>query len=117
MTYILLILFIVILYTFHKRYFPVYGVPCSNGVIELQESTSVVVDLRDYNVSAKKPLTGAINIPIAYLKRYYREIPNKKVHVIANDHLEKNMGVRLLRKKGFKVVSYTLNDCPCNQIK
>lgn len=74
----------------------------------------ILIDLRDYNISTKNPISEAINIPIAYLKRYYRDIHAKKVHVIASDQLEKNMGIRFLRKKGFKISSYSLTNCNCN---
>ncbi len=36
----------------------------------------IVIDLRDYNESYTKQIEGAINIPIAYLNRHYKEIPN-----------------------------------------
>ena len=98
----LLISVIVMLY---KRAVPVSGVPCKN---KIQESGTAVVDLRDYNDSSDHPVAGAINIPVAYLNRSHTDIPGNKVHVIAGGTIEKNIGIRILRKKGYQVVSYTL---------
>lgn len=114
MKIILAILFLLIFVTIYKRYFPIYGVPCQPV---RRDKDNVIVDLRDYNISDKKPLSGAINIPVAYLKRNYHEIPGKEVHVVAMNQLEKNMGIRLLRQRGFDVVSYTINDCLCSKNK
>ncbi|MFS0780229.1 sulfurtransferase [Bacillus sp. 1P06AnD] len=115
MTYILILLGIAILFVAYSRYVPVTGVRCKSINATMQESSPVVVDLRDYNESFKKPLKGTINIPVAYIKRHYQDIPEKKVHVVATDKIEKNMGVRLLRKEGFKVVSYSIENCPCGK--
>jgi rhodanese-related sulfurtransferase len=100
----------------YVRYVPVIGVQ-SARVTELNPHLIQVVDIREYNQSYRHPIPKSINIPIAYLKRNYQEIESKKVHVIASDHLEKNMGIRLLRKKGFKVMSYTIINGNGNQQK
>lgn len=105
----LFVLFFVYLY---RRYVPVCGVPCT----KLTNPDSIMVDLRDYPLAAKNPILGAISIPIAYLNRYNTEITGIKVHVIASNQLEKNIGIRLLRKKGFNVIGYMLTDCPCKKI-
>ncbi|MBY0098710.1 hypothetical protein H0185_18255 [Mesobacillus maritimus] len=91
----------------YVRYVPVTGVQ-STILTDLHTQSIKVVDIREYNQSYNYPIPKSINIPIAYLKRNYQEIGSKKVHVIASDHLEKNMGIRLLRKRGFKVMSYTI---------
>jgi rhodanese-related sulfurtransferase len=91
----------------YVRYVPVTGVQ-SAIVTDLNTHSIQVIDIREYNQSYRHPIPKSINIPIAYLKRNYQEIGSKKVHVIASDHLEKNMGIRLLRKKGFNVISYTI---------
>jgi rhodanese-related sulfurtransferase len=67
-----------------------------------------IIDLRDYNESDKNPIEGELNIPIAYLKRNFREIPKRELHLIVSSILEKNMGIRFLRKKGFCVVGYSI---------
>ncbi|WP_042352379.1 sulfurtransferase [Bacillus massiliigorillae] len=111
MTYILIAVFLIILIMMYKRFAPVQGVPCSKVK---QELPVVIVDLRDYNISDKRPLSSnAINIPVAYLNRHYHEIPSKNVHVIAQNQIEKNMGIRLLRKNGINVMSYTMSNCTC----
>ncbi|MEH6941708.1 sulfurtransferase [Bacillus sp. JJ722] len=110
MTYVFIALFSIILLMMYRRYAPVVGVPCSKIK---QNQPIVIVDLRDYNISNKTPLSNAINIPVAYLNRHHHEIPGKNVHVIAQNQLEKNMGIRLLRKNGINVMSYTMSNCLC----
>lgn len=88
-----------------RRYLPVKNVPYEGKVEEVQE---VIVDIRDYNISDKNPLEGSINIPVAYIERYHEEIPRDKVHLVVHDELEKNIGVRMLRKKGIQVISYSV---------
>ena len=75
---------------------------------QLNNDRRKIIDLRDYNVSSESPIDGAMNIPIAYLNRSIREIPNEELHVIASDQLEKNIGIRYLRQKGYQVVGYTI---------
>lgn len=91
----------------YVRYVPVTGVQ-SSRMTDFNIHSMQFVDIREYNQSYKQPIPNSINIPIAYLKRNYQEIANRKIHVIASDHLEKNMGIRILRKKGFNVSSYTI---------
>jgi rhodanese-related sulfurtransferase len=102
---------LVFLYT---RYFPVKGVKCCQ-LSNLEGIGIQIVDVRDYNYSYKDPILRAINIPVAYLKRNYHEIPRISVHIVAADPLEKNVSIRFLRKHGFKVAGYTLTDCKCHE--
>jgi rhodanese-related sulfurtransferase len=95
-------LFVVILY--FNRYVPVRNVP----VVDSKVKDAVFVDLRDYQDSAKNPVTGAINIPCGYLKRYIKEIPDQQIVIIASNEVEKNFGARLLKKYGFNVKGYTI---------
>ncbi|WP_419888277.1 hypothetical protein ACN6MT_23310 [Neobacillus niacini] len=101
----------------YKRYFPVLGVKC-HPLSELDLSQIEILDVRDYNESYKNPIDGAINIPISYFKRNMHEIPHKELHLVVSSLLEKNIGIRTLQKKGFRVVGYTfvrnheLNKCP-----
>ncbi|MDA1477631.1 rhodanese-like domain-containing protein [Bacillus changyiensis] len=106
----MIVIQILILEFIYNRYIPVRGVQCFNTL----NADAIIVDVRDYHQSYKDPLRTAINIPIAYLKRNYHEISSSKVYVVASDHLEKNMSIRFLRKKGFEVLGYTLTDCRCN---
>jgi len=64
----------------------------------------VLLDLRDYNVSYKSPLKGSYNIPSAYLKRYFSELPKQDL-VIATEQLKYvRADVRFLQKQGFNIV-------------
>lgn len=91
----------------YKRYFPVLGIKCRQ-LKELDLSTMVILDLRDYNESCKSPIEGAINIPLAYLKRNFHEIPNRNIHLVVTSLLKKNIGIRDLKGKGHRVASYSL---------
>lgn len=99
--------FIAIAYFLYKRYIPVRGVQYAR-LEELDFEKINVIDLRDYNDSYKSPIKGAINIPIAYLNRSYKEIPCCKLHVISSSILEKNVGIRFLRRKGFMIIGFTI---------
>jgi rhodanese-related sulfurtransferase len=101
-TVFIISLFLVTLY--FNRYVPVRNVPAVNT----EQKDVVLVDLRDYQDSAKYPVNGAINIPCGYLKRYKREIPNRQIVIIASNDVEKNFGARLLKKYGFTVKGYTI---------
>ncbi|WP_019243853.1 MULTISPECIES: hypothetical protein [Bacillus] len=114
MTYIIVFFLLVFFVSLYKRYVPVIGVPCKHINNDQIEQSKVIVDLRDYNDSDKTHLEEAIRIPVAYLQRYHHEIPSKNVHIIVNDRIEKNMGIRLLRKKGISVDSYTMSNCSCS---
>lgn len=99
----------IVIFILYRRYFPVFGVQC-NRLRDLDLDKINVIDVRDYNESYKNPIDGAINIPIAYLKRNYYEIPNRDLHVVVSSLVEKNMGIRFLRQKGFRVAGYTITD-------
>jgi rhodanese-related sulfurtransferase len=107
----ILMIFISIIY---KRYFPIYKVPCL-PTMNLRDGNIVVLDIRDYNEVSSKPIPHSLNIPYAYLKRYYTKIPNQSIHVIASDRLERNLGLRFLIHKGFHVKSYSLMEFPCSK--
>ncbi|WP_174733483.1 sulfurtransferase [Mesobacillus harenae] len=111
--YTLIALITGIVFLLYKRYVPVLGVPCKDIREEKLEYIDIILDIRDYNISSKTPVEGALTIPTAYLARYFKEIPGREIYIVASDHLEKNMGIRLLRKRGFKVMGYTLTDCGC----
>ena len=106
---IIIALFISILISInaYKRYIPVRGVsPLSHFT---GEKDICLLDTRDYPTSNKDPFFGFINIPYAYLKRYYRDLPSKKVFIIATDQIEKNLAIRFLRKKGFEILGYKIS--------
>jgi rhodanese-related sulfurtransferase len=97
---------IVILVILYKRYFPVLGVKCYQ-VEELDLTKLKILDVRDYNVSYKNPIDGALNIPLGYLKRNMNEIPDRDLHLVVSSLLEKNVGARVLKQKGYRVVGYS----------
>jgi rhodanese-related sulfurtransferase len=115
MIYLILAL-LVILVILYNRYFPVLGVKCSQ-LEEVDLTNLEILDVRDYNESYKNPIEGALNIPIAYLKRHINEIPQKNLHLVVSSLLEKNVGVRALKQKGYRIVGYSyvsqnrINEC------
>jgi hypothetical protein len=94
----------------YKRYFPVRGIPCKKTGHD--KTSTVVLDIRDYNIDVNQ-YQSDLRIPYAYLKRFIQEIPKDNIHVIANDRLELNLGVRYLLAKGYQVASYQISNCPC----
>jgi rhodanese-related sulfurtransferase len=98
---------ILIIYSLYKRYFPVCGVP-NYTLTDIELDVIKVIDVRDFNESYKNPIKGAVNIPLAYLKRNLNEIPDRKVHVIGSNKIDKNVAIRFLRQKGFHVKGYTI---------
>jgi hypothetical protein len=113
----LLILFIIFigLKEFYKRYYPVKGIPCIDPMKQPQNGEITFLDIRDYNEVNKTDDYMTLHIPYAYLKRFYKDIPKNDIHLIAQDPLELNLGIRFLERKGFKVISYSLSNCPCDQ--
>lgn len=109
MAIVMFVLLIVVGYLIAIRYFPIIGLNYIDKK-ELDLTTLIKIDVRDYNESYKSPVKGAINVPVAYLKRYYFEIPSKDLIVVASNRLDKNVGIRFLRTKGFKVVGYTITN-------
>ncbi|MBU7593082.1 hypothetical protein [Metabacillus halosaccharovorans] len=107
-----LALFLIICYFSVQRSRWIKNVPCVD--VKHHDQASQIVDVRDYNNLSTMTISSAIVIPIPYLKRYYHEIPSKKVHVIAGSQLEKNIGVRFLQKNGFDVTGYSLAECTCS---
>ncbi|KPB03961.1 hypothetical protein [Bacillus sp. CHD6a] len=100
----------------YNRYVPVLGVPCVKDL----ENTSTVktIDVRDYNY-VDEPVQAAVNIPVAYLQRNYQQFQGDKVVVLASSHMEKNISVRYLKKKGIEVIGYRVigNSCKCPKLK
>jgi hypothetical protein len=94
----------------YKRYFPVLGIPCEK--VGHDKTSTVVLDIRDYNIDTNQNQSD-LRIPYAYLRRFIEEVPNQRLHVIANDRLELNLGLRYLLKKGYQIASYQINNCPC----
>lgn len=91
-----------------KRHFPVFRV--ENITNHVDVGTSIVVDVRDYIESHNSPIERAINVPVAYLNRFYSEIPKSDLIVVASNRLERNLAIRFLRKRDFKVVGYLITN-------
>ena len=99
----------VVLYFLFRRNIQIARIPQIDEK-ELELTRLNIVDLRDYNVSYKSPIENAMNIPVPYIKRHYKDIKSNDLIVAASNRLEKNVGIRILRRKGFKVVGYILID-------
>lgn len=114
MLYILLPMILLIIPLF-KRYYPVKNIPCySLEQFSLQKET-VLLDVRDYNESCHCEIPGAVNLPIPYINRHIQEIPHNQIHLVASNPLEKNVGVRILQKRGFKIVGFSMPECHCEK--
>ncbi|MEH7246411.1 hypothetical protein V7114_06380 [Neobacillus niacini] len=105
---------IIILVIIYKRYFPVLGVKYFQ-LGELDLSKVKILDIRDYNESYKNPIEGSLNIPLGYLKRNINEIPHLDLHLVVSSLLEKNVGARVLRQKGYRVVGYSFESSKLNE--
>lgn len=90
----------------YKRRIPVRQI--QKCLLQELNAGMAIVDVRDYNDSYKSPTPNALNLPIAYLVRHIHELPKKPLHIIASTQLEKNMSVRIIRKAGHEVRSYSL---------
>lgn len=103
----LIVTSITMLIMLYKRYFPVLGLKYYPlGELDLTELE--ILDVRDYNESYRTPVEGSLNIPLGYLKRHINEIPPRDLHLVVSSLLEKNVGARDLRKKGYQVVRYSI---------
>ncbi|MBU9673163.1 hypothetical protein KQ939_01960 [Planococcus sp. CP5-4] len=100
---------------FYKRFVTAKGVKhdCADNVKE--NGDILLLDVRAYNISYKDPIEGAFELPVAYFIRGYEEIKDSPIHIIASDKMEKNMAVRLLRKKDKNVISYSLTEENCGE--
>jgi hypothetical protein len=117
-----MLLFIIIVLSMiialYRRYIPVTGVKAKKEYPTVTESIEIL-DVRDYNKSFNDPVPLAVNLPIAYIKRNWNELSGTPLHVIASTKVEKNLSIRLLRRKGYRVTGYTLTDkqSPLSQSK
>lgn len=96
-----------VIYSLFKRYFPVCGVRY-HDLNDLELDEIKIIDVRDFNESYKNPIKGAINLPLAYLKRNLNEIPDRKLHVVGSNKIDRNVAIRFFRQKGFHVNGYTI---------
>ncbi|MEK3843582.1 MULTISPECIES: sulfurtransferase [Bacillus] len=96
----------------YRRYYPITGISCIHKD-KLKAIDMTILDIRHYNDVPNFSDNIILNIPYAYLKRFYLEIPRDKIHIIARDWVELNLGVRFLKRKGIHVNSYELAACKC----
>lgn len=113
--YLFILSFMLLAASMYKRYYPVKGIPCIQKENGLTDNHITILDIRDYNETTSDSHTDSLNIPYAYLKRFYKEIPRSKIHVIASDKLELNLGLRFLIGNGFDITSYEITECPCKK--
>ncbi|WP_062356858.1 rhodanese-like domain-containing protein [Bacillus kwashiorkori] len=114
MVYISIFIMSIVSYILYVRYVPVMNVLCKKLDSKYcQEVEFVVLDIRDYQEAAKQKIDKTITIPFAYLKRYAHEIPKKPIHLICANSLERNIGTRFLRRRGFQIISCTLTEKDC----
>ena len=109
--YFFVLLIMILSIPIYNRYFPVKSVPCIKNGYKNQNAT--ILDIRDYHVSSKDHAYETLKIPYSYLRRYNNGISKNKIHLIASDQVELNLGLRYLLRKGFEVGSYEIMDCPC----
>ncbi|MEC3885314.1 rhodanese [Halobacillus sp. HZG1] len=81
--------------------------------MDMSEVTSedgmvVPVDTRDYQTSSQDKLGQAVCLPLAYLERHHQDIPQRPIVLICSDEVEKNLAARLLKRKGYEVIGYTI---------
>ncbi|WP_335871677.1 hypothetical protein [Bacillus sp. 2205SS5-2] len=98
---LLLLLIIGISFSIHYRYTPTN---CKKK--SCQTSSDLTwIDVRDYQESNASPVESNFHIPCGYIYRHSHEIKANQVGVIASSKIEKNVAVRMLRKKGLQVVN------------
>ncbi|WEG12929.1 hypothetical protein PU629_00815 [Pullulanibacillus sp. KACC 23026] len=85
----------------HLRKLPYLEI--KNGVTDHLDQMAIL-DLRDFNQSYKSPINNALNIPSAYLKRYYSEIPNKAIVIVASEPRLVAADIQFLKRKGHRIV-------------
>jgi rhodanese-related sulfurtransferase len=108
---LLTIIIIIISFSIYQRYVPVNGVQCHPEIPPSAKAVSIeILDVREYNLSYSKPIPGALNLPIAYLKRHRHELSGKTIYLVASSKVEKNLSIRWLRRNGYSVSGFTLTD-------
>lgn len=106
MKIIFLIIWVVLF--LYKRYVPILGIKKIQSIDDLNFRVKdlVLVDTRDYQTSYKNPVNHAICLPLPYLYRHHNEIEGEQVILIVTNRLEKNLSIRILRRKGFNIKGY-----------
>ncbi|WP_330948712.1 hypothetical protein [Virgibacillus sp. MG-45] len=93
----------------YQRYIPVLGIGKKDlNYVSYSKEDITIVDTRDYQVSSNQKIEKAVCIPLPYLNRHCYDIPDKKVFLVSESKLEKNLSARILRRKGMRVIGYHL---------
>jgi len=100
---------LIFLILFYQRNVPVKGID-SIPLGNLHGNDHFYLDLREYNDAETQYSSKTLQIPYAYLGRFYKEIPKGPIHIIAGDRFDLHLGIRFLKRKGFTVSSFTLLD-------
>ncbi|KMJ58694.1 hypothetical protein AB685_09835 [Bacillus sp. LL01] len=113
--FIIVLVITLVTFSIYNRYVPVIGVPCVRD-LEQSDSFILIVDVRDYNY-VQDTVPNTTNIPVAYLQRNHKQLNGEKVIVLASSHMEKNISVRFMKKRGIEVVGYSIMGSPCRCTK
>ncbi|RNA66268.1 hypothetical protein [Alteribacter keqinensis] len=106
-TAMLIIAVILAARSLYKRYVPVIGVSCMN-VSDMKEDGSTIVDLRDFQTAHHDPLEGAVNMPMAYIYRHYKDIGQGTVYLVSSDMTDIHLTARFLKRKKIRVEGFSL---------
>ncbi|RDY72047.1 rhodanese-like domain-containing protein [Halobacillus sp. SY10] len=92
------------------RYLPVSHVKKMNmsEITAKNDGMVVPVDTRDYQTSSHDKMEHAVCLPLAYLERHHQDIPQRPIVLVCSDEVEKNLAARLLKRKGYEVIGYTI---------
>ncbi|SET35957.1 hypothetical protein SAMN05216389_109160 [Oceanobacillus limi] len=109
-------LIILLLYFLYRRYIPVFGLTNLGKKRPIKASNgAILLDVRAYNISCNNRPDMVMCLPLAYFNRYYKEIPNEPVILVASNGMEKNLASRFLKNKGYNVIGYYLVNKTENQ--
>ncbi len=92
----------------YQMIMPVKQVKQRRSSVENLDIGEALLDVRGFIDANHNQVDGAINIPLAYLKRHHRELKDKKIHVIGANRREINSAIRLLKRKNVHVLGYSL---------
>lgn len=105
-----IVLLMIILRFLYSRYIPIYHVKEMDITEVVNKKDIVILDIRDFNVSYKDPIEGAVNVPLSYLNRNFNKVKKNSVFVVSSDIVGKNLAVRLLKRNEYEVIGYTIRN-------
>ncbi|WEG17535.1 sulfurtransferase [Alkalihalophilus pseudofirmus] len=110
MTSVVVIMAMGIAYFLYKRYIPVIGLKCTDIQNIKDKNEVVILDVRDFPVANKTSIDGTMNIPLAYLKRYYHDLDKKMIYLVCAERQEVNLSARFLKSKGYRVGGFMIKN-------